>query len=79
MVVDDPTRLLDDGPTDPLDRRCARHPGRGRLEDRELGGPLLGLGEQLGVGDGDGGMGRQGRHEGDVAVGPGARLDGHGR
>ena len=49
VVVDDPARLLDDRPADLLDRRRAAHPGRGGLEDLELGGPRLGLLEQLGV------------------------------
>ena len=79
VVIDDPARLLDDGPTDRLDRRGPVEPARGRLQDRQLGGAHLGLLEQLGVDQGDPGVGRQGRDEGDVAVRPLARLAGHRR
>ena len=49
VVVDDPTRLLDDGAADRLDRGRPAQPTRGGLQDRQLGGPGLGLLEQLGV------------------------------
>ena len=52
--------------------------GRG-LEDLELRGAGLGLLEQLGVAERDGGVRRQRRDEGDVAARPRARLAGHGR
>ena len=71
--------LLDDGPADLLDVGRAAQPGRGRLEDLELGGALDGLLEQLGVGEGDRGVRREGRDEGDVAARPVARLAGHRR
>ena len=47
-----------------------------RLEDRELRGARLGLGEQFGVGQGDRRVRRERRDEGDVAIGPGPRLVG---
>ena len=60
----------------PSARPAPAHPGGGGLEDLELGGPRLGLLEQLGVGEGDRGVGGQGRDEGDVAARPGPRLAG---
>ena len=76
MVVDDPARLLDDRPADLLGRPVPAHPGGRGLEDLELGGPCLGLLEQLGIGEGDRGVGREGRDERDVAARPGPRLAG---
>ena len=76
MVVDDPARLFDDRPADLLGRPAPAHPGGGGLEDLELGGPCLGLLEQLGIGEGDRGVGGQGRDERDVAARPGPRLAG---
>ena len=49
VVVDDPARLLDDGPADRLDRRGAVQAAGGGLQDRELRGARLGLLEELGV------------------------------
>ena len=43
VVVDDAAGLLDDGPPDLFDGVLAVHPGRRRLEDRELGGPRRSL------------------------------------
>ena len=76
VVVDDPARLFDDRPADPFRRPAPAHPGGGGLEDLELGGPRLGLLEQLGVGEGDRGVGGQGRDERDIAARPGPRLAG---
>ena len=78
VVVDDPAGLLDDDPADLLDADRAAHPCRGGLQHLELGGAPLGLLEQLGVGDGDRGVRRQGRDERHVAAGPGTRLTGDG-
>ena len=76
VVVDDPVGLLDDRPGDLLDRDGPAHPrGRG-LEDLELGRPGDGLLEQLGVGQGDRGVRREGRDECHVATRPGVRLGG---
>ena len=61
-----PTSSTDAGPAQPRRRG---------LEDAELGGAGLGLLEQLGVGQRDRGVRGEGRDEGDVAVGPGARLE----
>ena len=58
---------------DLLDRGCPAHPGGRGLEDLELGGARDGLLEQLGVGQGDRGVGREGRDEGHVAARPGPR------
>ena len=71
VVVDDPVGLLDDGPGDLLDRDGPAHPGGRGLEHLELGRPGSGLLEQLGVGQGDRGVRRQGRDEGHVAARPG--------
>ena len=76
VVVDDPARLLDDRPADLLGRPVPAHPGGGGLEDLELGGPRLGLLEQLGIGEGDRRMRREGRDERDVAARPVPRLAG---
>ena len=74
VVVDDPARLLDDRPADLGRGAVAAHPGGGGLEDLELGGARLGLLEQLGIGEGDGGVRGQGRDERHVAARPVARL-----
>ena len=74
VVIDDPVGLLDDGPGDLLDRDGPAHPGGRGLEHLELGRPGSGLLEQLGVGEGDRGVGRQGRDEGHVAARPGTRI-----
>ena len=79
VVVDDPAGLLDECSPDRLDRcRAVESTGR-RLENGQLRGLRLGLLEQLGVGQGDRGMGRERRKEGHVAVGPFARLARHRR
>ena len=75
VVVDDPARLLDDRPADlarPSSARLIRAEAAWRT--LELGGPRLGLLEQLGVGEGDRGVGRERRDERDVAARPVARL-----
>ena len=78
VVVDDPAGLLDDGPADLLDRAGPAQPRRGGLEHAQLGGPRLGLLEELGVGQRDGRVRRERRDEGDVAARPVARLVGDG-
>ena len=70
VVVDDPARLLDDGAADGLDRGRPAQPTRCRLEHRQLGGPGLGLLEQLGVGERDAGVRGERRDECHVAIGP---------
>ena len=79
VVVDDPARLLDDGPPDALDGRRAAQPAGCGLQDLELGGSRLGLLEELRVAERDAGVRRERRQERDVAVGPLARLEGHRR
>ena len=78
VVVDDAAGLLDDGPPDLLDGVLAAHPGRRRLEDRELGGPRLGLLDELAVEQRDRGMRRDRADERDVVLGPLARFAGSG-
>ena len=56
VVVDDPARLLDDDPPDPLDRRGPAEAAGGGLQGGQLGGSCLGPREQLGVGQGDPGV-----------------------
>jgi hypothetical protein len=70
VVVDDPARLLDDGPADFLGRPAPAHPRRRGLQDLELSGARLGLLEQLGVGQRDRRMGGERRDERDVAARP---------
>ena len=74
VVVDDLADLLDDRPADRFDRVLAAHPGRGGLEHGQLGGPDLGFAEQVGVVDGDRGVGRDRLGKLDVARGPGPAL-----
>ena len=70
VVIDDPARLLDHRPADLFGRPVPAHPGGGRLEDLELGGPRLGLLEELGIGEGDRRVRGEGRDERDVAARP---------
>ena len=70
VVVDEPAGLLDDRAPDLIGRRRTAESRRRRLQHLELGGPGDRLLEQLGVGQRDRGVGREGRDERDVAARP---------
>ncbi len=74
VVVDDPTGLLDHGPTDLLDRPRPAHPRRGGLEHLELRRATFRLLEQLGVRQRDRGVGRERADERDVGARPDSRM-----